>query len=70
MNDSLVSPDVALDLGYKEGSELRQRQGARSGQLEADIVTNGVLYRGSPYYEYWLLGFRSGHAGERKPALP
>jgi hypothetical protein len=67
MKNPLVSPEVAIDLGYQDGADLRRRHGHQPGQLDTDILTHGARYAGLDLYGHWLKGFRAGHSGERKP---
>ena len=69
----LIDPKQALDIGYAEGSSLREN-GAKPERLdESRDVYYETPYRFqrrmSPYYEAWRRGFDAGYLGHAKPTL-
>lgn len=75
----LTSPQQALDVGYREGTERREncvRVGVMA-QPENLAAQRDIAYE-SPYrfertqslfYEQWRLGFDAGFLGSAKPFL-
>ena len=64
--DPFDSAGEAVDAGYAEGAELR-KNGARAEHVADNIVIYGRSYTAQPFYSDWVMGFRAGHSGERKP---
>ena len=71
---NLTDPQQALDVGFSEGSPLRE-QGGRpellNGMRDAYYETpHRRQRRMSPHYRMWRRGFDAGYLGHPKPSLP
>jgi hypothetical protein len=69
----LTDPQQALEVGYAEGTSLREN-GAKPELLDAsrDLYYEAPYRfqrRLSPYYEPWRRGFDAGYLGHPKPSL-
>ena len=62
----LTSSEEAISIGYQDGKGLRDN-GAKKDAIEFNIEVSRGNYPRSPFYDYWLKGFRAGFLGERKP---
>ena len=71
---NLIDPQQALDVGFAEGSPLREKGGKPellNGMRDAYYETpHRHQRRMSPHYDVWRRGFDAGYLGQPKPSLP
>ena len=70
---NLIDPQQALDVGFAEGSPLREKGGKPELLNNMRDAYYETPYRQerckSRYYSMWRRGFDAGYLGEPKPSL-